>query len=119
MDAIIQALRPAADILLFDSPPALAVADASILAAKVDGAILVVDAGHTRAQSLKRAHEALSRSKTPVLGAVLNKLTQRSGSYYSYGYYYTASPDGTNGHRGRKLPWSKTSGKREARKSAA
>jgi Mrp family chromosome partitioning ATPase len=58
--------------VLFDSPPTGAVADASILAAKVDGAILVIDAGRTRTEALRNACETLSRSKTRVLGAVLD-----------------------------------------------
>ena len=103
MDSVIQTLRQRADILLFDSPPTGAVADASILAAKVDGAILVVDAGRPRAEALRSACEALSRSKTKVLGAVLNKLTDRGGGYYTYGSYYAASPE-ANGHRRRWLP---------------
>lgn len=116
MDAVIQALRQGADMVLFDSPPIGAVADASILAAKVDGAILVVDAGRTRAEALRSACEALSRSKTRVLGAVLNKLTSRSGGYYTYGYYYAASPR-TNGHRRRWLPWGRRSRAAEVGKS--
>lgn len=109
MDAVVDALRKEAEILLFDSPPTLAVADASILAGKVDGSILVVDAGHARAQALQRAAEALGRSKTRVLGAVLNKLTDRGQGYYYYAYYYyySGSTDGTNGHRRRRLPWGK------------
>jgi glycine cleavage system pyridoxal-binding protein P len=61
MDAVVDALRKESDLILFDSPPALAVADASILAGKVDGAILVVDTGTTRALALQRAAEALAR----------------------------------------------------------
>ena len=107
MDAIVDALRKEADIVLFDSPPALVVADASILAGKVDGTMLVVDAGRARASTLQRAIEALSRSKTRVLGAVLNKLADRGQGSYSYAYYYYAATDGTNGHRKRRLPWRK------------
>ncbi|MEX1254310.1 MAG: polysaccharide biosynthesis tyrosine autokinase [Dehalococcoidia bacterium] len=112
LDTVIEALRKQADVVIFDSPPALAVADASILAGKVDGAILVVDAGRTRGHALQRAQEALSRSKTRVLGAVLNKLTERGrGYYYSYNYY--AADDGTKG-RGARLPW-----RRKSRRTAA
>ena len=109
MDAVIDALRGAADIVLFDSPPALAVADASILAGKVDGTMLVVDTGRTRAPALRRANEALGHAKTRVLGAILNKLTDRGHGYYGYGYYdYSSSDDTTNGHRKRRIPWTRT-----------
>lgn len=111
LDAVIAALRRQADVLIFDSPPALAVADASILAGKVDGAMLVVDAGRTRTQALGRASEALGRSRTRVLGAILNRLSERGrGHDYYYTYDYSTSDDGRNGHRRwRLLPWGRKS----------
>ena len=119
LEAVISALRKEVDILIFDSPPALAVADASILAAKVDGTILVVDAGRTRVQALQRAHEALGRSKTRVLGAVLNRLTERSQGYYQYPSYYSPSENGRNGHGTRRFLWGRKSRKPEESKSFA
>lgn len=102
MDGVIEALRNEADLVLFDSPPTLAVADAPVLAAKLDGAIIVVDTGSTRAQVLHRAADALARSKTRILGAVLNKLSSRGHDYYyAYNYY---SSNGTNGHKRSRLP---------------
>ena len=112
MDAAIEALKRNADIVLFDSPPALAVADAAVLAGKLDATILVVDSGKTRAHALRRAADTLARSRTRVVGVVLNKLTARSRGYYEYGYYYTYASSG-NGHNGsngpskRRLPWGK------------
>lgn len=119
LEAVISALRKEVDILIFDSPPALAVADASILAAKVDGTILVVDAGRTRVQALQRAHESLGRAKTRVLGAVLNRLTERSQGYYQYPSYYSPSENGRNGHGTRRFPWGRKSRKPEESKSFA
>ncbi len=114
MDAAVATLRRAADIVLFDSPPALAVADASILAAKVDGTLLVVDAGRTRAVAAHRAAEALGRSKTKPLGATLNKLRERGRGYY-YTHYYSSEDGSKNGHRRLRLPWGKKT--RKARQS--
>jgi len=98
MESVLQSLKQSADIIVMDSPPALAVADASILASRVDGTILVVDSGRTRAGSLPRAKETLSRAKTNLLGAVLNKLTQRGRDYYYYRYYYSDA----EGHKTRR-----------------
>jgi capsular exopolysaccharide synthesis family protein len=96
LETVLENLKQAADLIIMDSPPALAVTDASVLAARVDGTLLVVDSGRTRAGSLQRAAESLTRAKTNLLGAVLNKLTQRGGGeYYYYRYYYT---DG-DGHK--------------------
>jgi capsular exopolysaccharide synthesis family protein len=102
LEAVLESLKRSADLIVLDSPPALAVADASILASCVDGTLLVVDSGHTRAGSLQRAKESLSRAKTNLLGAVLNKLTQRGRDYYYYRYYYTDG--GGNKTRRRRRP---------------
>ena len=93
---VLENLKRVADVTILDSPPTLAVTDASILAAQVDGTILVVDSGRTRSGALERARENLTRSKTNLLGAVLNKLTQRGRDYYYYRYYryYNSGPDG-------------------------
>ena len=75
------------DHVLYDSPPALAVADPVILASVVDAAILVARAGRTPRESLQRATAKFSQSGIRPVGVVLNDLdTSRSG-YGSYGYY--------------------------------
>jgi len=98
LESVLETLKQSADIIIMDSPPALAVADASILASRVDGTLLVVDSGRTRAGSLQRAKETLGRAKTNLLGAVLNKLTQRGRDYYYYRYYYSDA----EGHKTRR-----------------
>lgn len=102
LDAVLEALKRKADVMLFDSPPALPVADASILASKVDGTILVVDSGKTRVDALRRACETLGRSKTRVLGGILNKLSPKGRGYYYYHYYYGTAEDGTHARRRRR-----------------
>jgi len=110
MEAVVAALKQAADIVLFDSPPLLAVADASILAGRTDGTIMVIDGAHTRAQVLRRAAQALRRTKTRVVGAVLNLISEGSRGYHDYAYYYYRAPanDGS-GHQRRWLPWRRRS----------
>ena len=115
LDAITEALRKQASVILFDSPPVLAVADASILAGKVEGAIMVVNAGRTRVHALQRAVDALSRSKKQILGVVLNKLTERDWGYYYHTYYYAAEDDRTNDDH----PKRGSSGSRKSRQPAA
>ena len=115
MKRLIQTLKSQSDIVLFDSPPSLVVTDAAILAAQVDGIVLVVDAGRTRRASLKRAVEALERTGTPILGVVINRLTARTGGYYYYYYYdrYYSSSDGRNGNN-RRGQRQRAQGKRNA-----
>jgi succinoglycan biosynthesis transport protein ExoP len=86
---LLEQLKGEADVIVIDSPPVLAVADPMVLASKVDGTLLVVDASRTRTQALRGAVEALAKSGTRLLGAVLNKLSKGSqgyGAYYDYSY---------------------------------
>jgi capsular exopolysaccharide synthesis family protein len=94
MHEMIEVLRGEADVVLFDTPPVLAVADTSILASQVDGTLLVVWAGKTRGELLMQAVERLQSLGIQPLGVVLNKLTQRKGGYYYSNYYYYASREG-------------------------
>lgn len=89
MAELVEELKSQADIVLFDSPPLLPVADATLLASLCDAALLVVLAANTRADALVRAKEQLTQSGTRLLGVVLNRVgTQRDGYYYYYHYYY-------------------------------
>lgn len=69
---LLSRLRAEAEYVLFDSPPAAALADASMLAARVDGVLLVVRAGHTRREPAQRARDQLERVRARLLGVVLN-----------------------------------------------
>jgi non-specific protein-tyrosine kinase len=100
MHEMIEILKREADVVLFDTPPVLAVADTSILASQVDGTLLVVWAGKTRGEMLTQATERLLSLGVAPLGVVLNKLTQRRGSYYYNSYYYYASREGEDGEGG-------------------
>ena len=67
-------LAKEADILLFDAPPVLAVADASLLATKLDGVLLVVSAGQTKREHARLAVERLSKVNAHIVGSVLNNV---------------------------------------------
>lgn len=71
------------DVVLLDSAPLLAVADASILASQVDGTLLVVSTGETSLPEIARAKEALDKGGARVLGALLNKFDP----FRAYGYF--------------------------------
>lgn len=96
MHEMIELLKNEADVVLFDTPPVLAVADTSILASQVDGTLLVTWAGRTRGELLAQAVERLQSLGIQPLGVVLNKLTQRRGGYYYSNYYYYASREGSD-----------------------
>ncbi|CAM3776207.1 CpsD/CapB family tyrosine-protein kinase [Aeromicrobium ponti] len=74
------------DMVLFDTPPVLAVADAQILANHCDGSILVTRSGETEIEQAEKARDLLQSAKGKLLGAVLNhKKLQDSQYYYYYG----------------------------------
>jgi protein-tyrosine kinase len=73
------------DLVLFDTPPVLAVTDAQILANLCDGIVLVVSSGKTEIEAAQKAKEALANAKGKVLGVVLNNKKMKESQYY---YYY-------------------------------
>jgi non-specific protein-tyrosine kinase len=76
---VIEALKSRADIVLFDAPPVIAVTDASVLGTRVDGVLLVVQAGQTRREQAKRAKQQLEKLHIRVIGAVLSGASLDSG----------------------------------------
>ena len=79
------------DMVLFDSPPLLAVTDAAVLSGVADGTILIARMHKTNRAAVSRAMSNLRAVRAPVLGAVLNDVRSgRGGSYGGYGYYYYA-----------------------------
>lgn len=97
MHELLQKLQAQADMVVLDSPPVLAVADASILATRADGTLLVVNAGVTRLDMLVKTLERLDGLGVRPLGLVLNRLSERRGGYYYYYYYQYASRYGDDG----------------------
>jgi capsular exopolysaccharide synthesis family protein len=83
-----QTLKESADVVIFDSPPCLATADAQVLAAECDGVLYVVQFGEAKKSAVKHAIEMLRQARARVLGVVFNKidLTAKRDAYY-YGYY--------------------------------
>ncbi len=61
------------DYVIFDTPPLLPVADTQILASYVQAIVLVVDPSKTPRKLLLRVKHLLDKTRTPVLGVVINK----------------------------------------------
>jgi capsular exopolysaccharide synthesis family protein len=88
LDALLDRLSREFDHVIFDSAPALQVADTVILAARTDAAVLVIRIGKTCRESVNQAVSRLRRARTHVIGAVLNAVAEQAG------YYYGRAPDG-------------------------
>ncbi|KMY51050.1 CpsD/CapB family tyrosine-protein kinase [Peribacillus loiseleuriae] len=85
MKDLMETAKEQFDIVLFDSPPVLAVTDAQILANFCDGTILVVSSGKTESEAALKSKELLLAANANLLGAVLNNKKSNAGDYY---YYY-------------------------------
>jgi len=73
--------------VLMDSPPLLALPDAAILAGKVDGTLILIDAETARKRTLLRAKSALTaQGRDNLLGVVFNRV--RSSHKHDHDYYY-------------------------------
>ncbi len=95
MRLVVDRLTKNADMVIFDSPPVRAVADANILGSFLDGTVFVIDAGRSRRGAVRRAREALSAADARVLGAVLNRVPAKTRPADSaYAGYYGDEADG-------------------------
>jgi capsular exopolysaccharide synthesis family protein len=103
MRTIIEELRGRVDMVLFDSPPLLAVTDAVILGTRVGGVLLVNDAGRTRRGDARLGVEKFRRVQANVLGVVLNRLSPSRDGYYDR--YYDESDGGESEKSHRWLSW--------------
>lgn len=92
---LVDVLESSADLVLVDSPPSLAVADASILASHVDGVVLVLNAASTHRSAAARAREELERVGASLLGCVYNAHDASQSPYYYQPYYGSSTEDET------------------------
>jgi len=90
MKSLLDQMSPLFDWVIVDSPPAIAVHDASILADMCDGVLFVVRAGETDFELVQRAIGEFQAEK--LLGVVLNRAEKNDG-YPDYYYAYSKDKD--------------------------
>jgi non-specific protein-tyrosine kinase len=83
---VLMALEAEADIVIYDTPPALTVTDAVILASRADATLQVVRAGVTRREIVLKMRATLQRVEANLMTPVLNWV--RAADIGHYGYYY-------------------------------
>jgi capsular exopolysaccharide synthesis family protein len=88
VDGLLARLEEEADVAIFDTPPCMPVTDPLLLAGRVDGVLIVLNAAETRKGAFKRAVELLSRAHGRILGVVLNRISPEHGGAYYYHYYH-------------------------------
>lgn len=72
MNDVLKRLTELAKIVLFNAPPLMVVTDASLLASKMDGTLLIVKANVTKRDHVKAAKSRLEKVKANLIGAVLS-----------------------------------------------
>ena len=97
MDQVLATLEEAADVVIIDAPPFI-VADAMVMASKVDGVLLVVRPGHTRFSLAQAAAEQIKLAGARMVGVVLNRIPRDRADIYAgkshvYSYYLNSYRD--------------------------
>ena len=87
------------DHVVIDSPPVMGLADAPLIAARVEGVIYAVESNGIRSTLVKTAIGRLTSANVRIMGAVLTKFDARKSHYgygygYEYGYHYGREGDG-------------------------
>lgn len=84
MRLLLKELGQKYDHILIDSPPLINVTDPVILSTMVDGVILVVQAGRSTRDIVRRARQELGSVGAKIFGVVLNNLDIKREGYDSY-----------------------------------
>jgi polysaccharide biosynthesis transport protein len=115
MESLLTLLRSSADYVVVDTAPALIVSDAMIVAPRVDGVVVVVDADETTGGAASHTIDQLEQVGGSVIGSVLNRFDPSKARYYphagryAYRYHYQHEDSGrgdkgSNGKDRRALP---------------
>ena len=84
-DALLSEARSRYDTVIVDAPALVPVFDAAIVAAKTDGTVLIVSAGHTDVRSTRNALARLEGvGVNELIGTVVNRSTTRVEDYSDY-----------------------------------
>lgn len=75
------------DHVVVDSPPVMGLADAPLIASRVEGVIYAVESHGIRSSLVKTALARLSSANARIIGGVLTKFEARK-AHYGYGYEY-------------------------------
>jgi capsular exopolysaccharide synthesis family protein len=83
---LLQRVEPLFDWIIIDSPPAVPVSDASLLANSCDGVLMVVRSNATPVEMARKARQEFPDKV--LVGVVLNGTSEETGAYSRY--YYDA-----------------------------
>ena len=91
MQTFIETARERYDFVVIDTPPALAVTDATVVSRMVDGVVLCLRAGKVSREDAKAGRDRIMQAGQKILGIVLNCYRSHQGGYHrSYSYHHQA-----------------------------
>lgn len=89
LSLLIEKLLDSYDHIIIDSPPVMGLADAPLIASRVDGVVYAVESHHIRSSLVRAAIQRLRNAHARIFGGVLTKFEAKRASYgYGYGYEY-------------------------------
>lgn len=91
LSLLIERLLESYDHVVIDSPPVMGIADAPLIASRVEGVIFAVESHGIRSSMVRTALGRLANANARVIGGVLTKFEARKAHYgygYDYGYGY-------------------------------
>jgi capsular exopolysaccharide synthesis family protein len=87
LKVLIDRLLESYDHVVIDSPPVMGLADAPLIASRVDGVIYTVESHGIRSSMVRTALNRLASANARVIGGVLTKFEARK-AHHGYGYEY-------------------------------
>ncbi|WP_020558622.1 polysaccharide biosynthesis tyrosine autokinase [Thiofilum flexile] len=81
------------DMIIIDSPPVMGLADALILANRVNATILVAAHAQSKKRPLHDAYQRLRQANANLIGVIMTKMKAGSSYGYNYDYYYSYGSD--------------------------
>jgi capsular exopolysaccharide synthesis family protein len=89
MRELIETLTDNSDYIFIDTPPINIVTDATVLAAKTAGVVMVARQQQSTYDDLKKAVSSIEFSGATILGIVINAIKEKQGAYGKYKYKYS------------------------------
>lgn len=83
MEKLMTELKDRFDMIIYDTPPVLAVADAQIIGHKCDGVVLIVASGKTNKDYALKAKELLENARSQLIGVIVNGVETSKKEYYN------------------------------------
>jgi succinoglycan biosynthesis transport protein ExoP len=98
MRSLIAKFRESFELVIFDTPPLLGLADGKFLSTHTDGMLLVVRLGRTERTIFKQVLDSLKVSSSSALGLIANGAKDYTSSSYSYYHRYFSEDSSSSPH---------------------